>query len=82
MLADEWDAELVALHVIEDTGALQRRRDTSARRGAGPSSRSRSRTGSCENISSSGRHLTTLCEEGEPGQAIASTAVDEWSSSS
>jgi len=30
ILADRWDAELVALHVIEDRAALQRRSDTRA----------------------------------------------------
>jgi nucleotide-binding universal stress UspA family protein len=77
MLADEWDSELVALHVIEDTGALQRRSDISApswRRPLEPLEIARRQLR--KDLQTSGRHLTTLVKEGQPAEMIASTAIE------
>jgi nucleotide-binding universal stress UspA family protein len=77
VLADEWDAELVALHVIESTGALQRRGNASApswRRPLEPLDIAQRQLR--KDLQSSGRHLTTLVKEGEPAEMIASTAVE------
>jgi nucleotide-binding universal stress UspA family protein len=74
MLADHWDAELVALHVIEDRAALQRRSDARApswRRPPDP-------LGIAErqlrrDLQGLGRRLTTIVQEGDPADVIART---------
>jgi nucleotide-binding universal stress UspA family protein len=77
ILADEWDTELVALHVIEEAGALQWRSDTSApswRRPLEPLDIAQRQLR--KDLQTSGRHLTTLVKEGDPAEVIARTAVE------
>lgn len=77
MLADHWDAELVALHVIEDRAALQRRRETRApswRRPPDPLAVAERQLR--RDLDGLGRRLTTIVQEGDPAAMIARTASE------